>query len=87
MLIDFFLVRFFFNFSYFPFVPCGGLSWLHVSFLLHVKIYTISYRIVSYCVANQRSLKNDHYTYALSLYGAYVHSNSDVVIVGILLSV
>jgi len=31
------------------FVPCGGLSWLHVSFLLHVK-YTISYRIVSYCI-------------------------------------
>jgi len=29
------------------FVPCGGLSWLPVSFLLHVK-YTLSYRIVSY---------------------------------------
>jgi len=29
------------------FVPCGGLSWLLVSFLLHVK-YTLSYRIVSY---------------------------------------
>ena len=29
----------------FLFVPCDGLSWLHVSFLLHVK-YTISYRIV-----------------------------------------
>ena len=28
------------------FVPCGGLSWLPVSFLLHVK-YTLSYRIVS----------------------------------------
>jgi len=26
------------------FVPCGGLSWLPVSFLLHVK-YTVSYRI------------------------------------------
>jgi len=27
-------------------VPCGGLSWLPVSFLLHVK-YTLSYRIVA----------------------------------------
>ena len=27
------------------FVPCGRLSWLPVSFLLHVK-YTLSYRIV-----------------------------------------
>ena len=26
---------------------CGGLSWLHVSFLLHAK-YTVSYRIVQY---------------------------------------
>ena len=31
----------------FLFVPCGRLSWLPVSFLLHVK-YTLSYRIVSY---------------------------------------
>ena len=31
----------------FLFVPCGGLGWLRVSFLLHVK-YTLSYRIVSY---------------------------------------
>jgi len=30
----------------FLFVPCGGLSWLPVSFLLHVK-YTLSYRIVT----------------------------------------
>jgi len=29
----------------FLFVPCGRLSWLSVSFLLHVK-YTLSYRIV-----------------------------------------
>jgi len=29
------------------FVPSGRLSWLSVSFLLHVK-YTVSYRIVSY---------------------------------------
>ena len=41
MLIVLFLVSHF-NFL---FVPCGGLSWLPVSFLLHVK-YTVSYRIV-----------------------------------------
>ena len=29
----------------FLFVPCGRLSWLHVSFLLHVK-YTLWYRII-----------------------------------------
>ena len=34
-----------FNFLFVPW--CGGLSWLPVSFLLHVK-YTLSYRIVSY---------------------------------------
>jgi len=28
-------------------IPCGRLSWLSVSFSLHVK-YTVSYRIVSY---------------------------------------
>jgi len=43
MLLDLFLVSFFFNFL---FVQCDGLSWLHVSFLLHVK-YTLSYRIVT----------------------------------------
>jgi len=32
-------------------VPCGGLSWLPVSFLLHVK-YTVAYRIVNIkCIA------------------------------------
>jgi len=41
MLIVLFLVSHF-NFL---FVPFGGLSWLLVSFLLHVK-YTLSYRIV-----------------------------------------
>ena len=41
MLIVLFLVSHF-NFL---FVPCGGLSWLPVSFLLHVK-YTLSYRII-----------------------------------------
>jgi len=39
----------------FLFVPCGGLSWLYVGFLLHVKygavvtyLLTVSYLIVSY---------------------------------------
>jgi len=41
MLIVLFLVSHF-NFL---FVLCGGVSWLPVSFLLHVK-YTLSYRIV-----------------------------------------
>jgi len=41
MLIGLFLVSHF-NFL---FVPCGRLSWLPVSFLLHVK-YTLSYRII-----------------------------------------
>ena len=45
MVLDLFLVCFFLYF--FLFVPCVGLSWLHVSFLLHVK-YTVSHRIVSY---------------------------------------
>ena len=43
MLIVLFLVSHF-NFL---FVPCGGLSWLPVSFLLHVK-HTLSYRIVTF---------------------------------------
>ena len=42
MLIILFLVSHF-NFL---FVPCGRLSWLPVSFLLHVK-YPLLYRIVS----------------------------------------
>jgi len=46
MLLDLFLVSFS---LIFPFVPCDGLSWLHVSFLLHVKC-TISYRIVIYII-------------------------------------
>ena len=37
-----FIFSSFFSLIYFLFVPCGGLSWLHISFLLHVK-YTISY--------------------------------------------
>jgi len=40
--------HFIFSFTfYFLFIPCGRLSLLTVSFLLHVK-YTLSYRIV-YC--------------------------------------
>ena len=45
MLIVLFLVSHF-NFL---FVPCGGLSWLPVSFLLHVNT---QYRIVSYRIAS-----------------------------------
>jgi len=38
--------QFIFSFLlHFLFIPCGRLSWLSVSFLLHVK-YTLSYRIV-----------------------------------------
>jgi len=44
MLLDLCLVHFLISL----FVPCGGLSWLYVGFLLHVK-FTISYRnIVPY---------------------------------------
>ena len=45
--------RFIFSFFslIFLFVPCGGLSWVQVSFLLHVK-YTLLYRIVSVFVFN-----------------------------------
>jgi len=41
--------QFIFRFAFliFLFIPCGRLSWLPFSFLLHVK-YTLSYRIVSY---------------------------------------
>ena len=41
------IVLFLFLVSHFNvlFVPCGGLSWLPVSFLLHVK-YILSYRMV-----------------------------------------
>ena len=43
------------------FVPCGGLSWLPVSFLLHVK-YALSYRIVSY-VKRNINIRHKHVTY------------------------
>ena len=44
-----------FTFQFFLFIPCGGLSWLSVSFLLHVK-YTLSYRIVSYRIVSYTTL-------------------------------
>ena len=46
LLVDLFLVLH----SYFLFVPCGGLIWLPVSFLLHYRIVTlIKYlRVVNY---------------------------------------
>jgi len=56
MLIVLFLVSHF-NFL---FVPCGRLSWLPVSFLLHVK-YTLSYCIVSYRIMYARSKYNYKY--------------------------
>ena len=42
----------------FLFVPCGRLSWLPVSFLLHVK-HTLSYCIVSYTIVSYRNPKSD----------------------------
>jgi len=70
MLIVLFLVSHF-NFL---FVPCGGLCWLPVSFLLHVK-YTLSYRIVSYDIAWSAvhrlcDLENNYYI--------HLYSSSDV---------
>jgi len=41
---------------HFLFVPCGRLSWLSVSFLLHVK-YTLSYRIVLLSNPGERETK------------------------------
>ena len=40
---------FYFQFHNFVFILCGRLSWLPVSFLLHVK-YTLSYRIIIYII-------------------------------------
>ena len=51
----------------FLFIPCDRLSWLPVSFLLHVK-YPLSYRIVyvcafvSYPAHRQKGKTNDHIT-------------------------
>ena len=49
MLISLFLVFF----LHFLFYSCGGLSWLSVNFLLHVK-YALSYRIISYRIVSYR---------------------------------
>ena len=46
------LICSFFYILIFLFIPCGRLSWLPVSFLLHVK-YTLSYRIVSLYFENE----------------------------------
>ena len=45
---------FIFFLLHFLFIPCGRLSWLSVSFLVHVK-YTVSYRIVSYRIVGRWS--------------------------------
>jgi len=42
-----------FIYSIFLFIPCGRLSWLPVSFLLHVK-YTLSYRILHIATIEQQ---------------------------------
>ena len=64
MLIVLFLVSHF-NFL---FVPCGGLSWLPVSFLLHVK-YTLSYRIVSYKAVHLSCTVIGQWQYTYQKYG------------------
>jgi len=49
--------QFIFSFTFISFfIPCGGLSWLPVSFLLHVK-YTLSYRIVYFYTKQSRELR------------------------------
>ena len=63
----------------FLFVPCGGLSWLPVGFLLHVK-YTESYRIVSYTefyqFLNQTSSPNVMQSTGRPLKDTYWHSTT-----------
>jgi len=54
MLIVLFLV----SHSNFLFVPCGRLSWLPISFLLHVK-YPLSYRIVFYTLLTPHTVYDD----------------------------
>ena len=54
MLIILFLVSHF-NFL---FIPCGRLSWLPVSFLLHVK-YTVLYGVLLYRIIKLINLTND----------------------------
>ena len=60
----------------FLFVPCDRLSWLPVSFLLHVK-YTLSYRIVSYPSAFYCTL-NTHYR--MNNGTTYRHSFNEILI-------
>ena len=50
-----------FTFYFFLFIPCGRLSWLPVSFLLHVK-YTLSYRIVSQIHAASSHIKYEKFS-------------------------
>jgi len=73
MLIILFLVLHF-NFL---FVPCGRLSWLPVSFLLHVK-HTLSYRIVSYAYSVFRKIRTYDNVFYFSV---RVSSSHDVDIV------
>jgi len=42
-----FIILFLVSHFNFVFIPCGRLSWLPVSFLLHVK-YTLSHRILEH---------------------------------------
>jgi len=65
--------------------PCGRLSWLPVSFLLHVK-YTLSYRIVSYRIASlqyDRLLQirmADTFTLRCEMNGVVVCNNNKLLI-------
>jgi len=73
MLIILFLVSHF-NFL---FIPCGRLSWLTVSFLLHVK-YPLLYCIVLYCMSWLKTVSaaGCNQTWAgITLTGSRVHRN------------
>ena len=70
MLLVLFLVRFALIFL---FVPCGKLSWLHVSILLHVKC-SLSYRIISYNIVTWRT---DGLTDRLLLYINIARQHND----------
>ena len=79
MLIVLFLVSHF-NFL---FVPCGGLSWLPVSFLLHVKYTIVSYRMSTLKVITsqkKRELNFQQNTYNTS-YGMLPHYVAKFVII------
>ena len=60
---------------YFSFVPCGGLSWLHVRLLLHVK-YTLSYHIVSSAKYSSVKLFSNLYVNRANMYSTRLHSGS-----------